>query len=52
MHQVLSWIKSVIRIVGYAFLWKVSVVASIVLIVSEIVGVVEEIGHGSPINGN
>lgn len=44
-HQTISFIKSGIRIVGYILIPVSLVPAAIFLIVSEIVGVVEEIGH-------
>lgn len=44
-HQHISFIKSVIRLVGYALLPFNISMAAIVLIVSEVVGVLEEVGH-------
>ena len=44
-HQQISFVKSGLRILGYILLFPVSVLAALVLIVSEIVGIVEEIGH-------
>jgi hypothetical protein len=44
-HQQVSFIKSAIRIAGYALLpWNL-IVAMTVLIVSEVVGIFEEVGH-------
>ena len=42
-HQVVSFIKSGIRIIGYAFIPFNLVTATILLILSEIVGIVEEL---------
>ena len=42
-HQVVSFIKSAIRIGGYCFLPFNLEIAAIVLILSEIVGIVEEL---------
>ena len=42
-HQTVSFIKSGIRIIGYIFLPFNLVVATIFLILSEIVGVIEEL---------
>ena len=44
-HQTISFIKSGIRIFGYILLFPVSAFAALVLIVSEVVGIVEEIGY-------
>lgn len=41
-HQIISFIKSGIRIVGYLFLPFDIVIATIVLIISEVIGVIEE----------
>ena len=43
MHQKISFAKSAIRIIGYAFLPFSLEVATIVLILSEIIGIVEEL---------
>lgn len=44
-HRHISWLKSALRVVGYILiplsLWD----AVVVLIISEALGVVEEIGH-------
>ena len=42
-HQIISFVKSGIRILGYLFLWFNLDVAIILLILSEIVGVIEEL---------
>jgi aspartate/tyrosine/aromatic aminotransferase len=42
-HQIISFIKSGIRILGYAFLPFNLVIATIILIFSEIVGIIEEL---------
>lgn len=42
-HQVISFIKSGIRIVGYIFLPFDIVTATIILVASEVVGIVEEL---------
>ena len=42
-HQIISFVKSGIRILGYLFLWFNLDVAIILLILSEMVGVIEEI---------
>jgi hypothetical protein len=44
-HQTISFIKSAIRIIGYIALPISIIAAAMLLILSEIVGVVEEIGH-------
>ena len=43
LHQQLSFIKSAIRLVGYAFLPFDIYVAMGVLILSEVIGIVEEL---------
>ncbi len=43
LHQVISFIKSGIRILGYGALWFSLDTAIILLIFSEIVGIVEEL---------
>ena len=43
MHQIISFIKSGIRILGYSFIPFSLVTATILLILSEIVGIVEEL---------
>ena len=42
-HQIVSFIKSGIRILGYCFIPFNLVVSSILLILSEIVGIIEEL---------
>ena len=42
-HQQISFLKSAIRIVGYAFIPYSLETATIILILSEIVGIVEEL---------
>jgi hypothetical protein len=42
-HQIISFIKSGIRIVGYAFIPFNLVIAAVVLIFSEVVGILEEL---------
>lgn len=44
-HQQVSFIKSAIRILGYTLIFPLSVSVALVLIVSEVVGIVEEVGH-------
>jgi hypothetical protein len=44
-HQSISFTKSALRILGYAILILDPVFAIVVLIVSEALGIVEEIGH-------
>ena len=43
LHQTISFIKSGIRIVGYAFLPFDMVAAAMILVASEVVGIVEEL---------
>lgn len=42
-HQILSFIKSSIRIIGYALILLDPISAVITLIISEVVGIVEEL---------
>lgn len=47
-HQTISFIKSGIRILGFAFLTIPSgnlLIAALLLIAAEIVGILEEVGH-------
>jgi hypothetical protein len=46
-HQTISFIKSGIRLLGYALIASPHPLywAAIVLIVSELVGILEEVGH-------
>ena len=42
-HQIISFIKSGIRIIGYILIPFDLIIAAIVLVVSEIIGIVEEL---------
>lgn len=42
-HQIISFIKSGIRIVGYCFIVHNLIIATTLLILSEIIGIVEEL---------
>lgn len=42
-HQIVSFVKSTIRIIGYCFLPFSLITATILLILSEVVGIVEEL---------
>lgn len=42
-HQIISFIKSGIRILGYGALWFSLDTAVILLILSEVVGIIEEL---------
>ena len=42
-HQIISFIKSGIRIVGYIFIPFDLITAAIILIVSELIGIIEEL---------
>lgn len=44
-HQQISFVKSAIRIAGYVAVPLSLTAAAMLLIISEIVGIVEEIGH-------
>jgi hypothetical protein len=44
-HQHISFIKSGARILGYVLIYPISAAVSTVLILSELLGIVEEIGH-------
>lgn len=44
-HQTISFVKSAIRLAGYVLLPVHLPSAAIVLFISEVVGVLEEIGH-------
>lgn len=44
-HQNISYIKSLVRIAGYAFLIPSIGIGVFLLIVSEAIGVIEEIGE-------
>ena len=43
LHQIISFVKSGIRILGYAALWWSIDIAATLLILSEVVGVYEEL---------
>ena len=43
LHQLISFVKSGVRIVGYCFIPYNLVIAAIMLILSEIVGIIEEL---------
>jgi len=43
MHQKISFLKSTIRIIGYVFIPFSLVTATILLIISEIIGIIEEL---------
>ena len=42
-HQIVSFIKSGVRIVGYCFIPFNLVTAAIILVVSEVIGIIEEL---------
>ena len=42
-HQLISFFKSTIRIIGYAFIPYSLETATIILILSEIIGIIEEL---------
>jgi hypothetical protein len=42
-HKIISLIKSAVRIIGYAFIPFDLVVATLILIISEVIGIVEEL---------
>jgi hypothetical protein len=42
-HQIVSFIKSGVRIVGYMLLPFDLIIASAVLVVSEVIGIIEEL---------
>lgn len=44
-HQTISFIKSGIRIVGYVYLVIDIGAAMVLLVTSEIIGILEEVGH-------
>ena len=43
LHQIISFIKSTIRIIGYAFIPYSLETATILLIFSEFIGIIEEL---------
>jgi hypothetical protein len=42
-HQTISFIKSWIRIIGYFFIPFSLITAAIILVISEIIGIIEEL---------
>ncbi len=44
-HQQISFVKSAIRIIGYGLIPFHLFAAATVLVVSEIIGILEEVGH-------
>ena len=42
-HQIISFIKSTIRIIGYIFIPFNLITATILLVISEVVGILEEL---------
>jgi len=42
-HQIISFIKSGVRIIGYAFIPFSLEVATVILILSEVIGIFEEL---------
>ena len=42
-HQTLSFIKSWIRIIGYFFIPFNLIAATIILVISEVIGIIEEL---------
>lgn len=42
-HRIISFVKSGVRLIGYAFIPFDLVIATIILIISEIIGIVEEL---------
>jgi hypothetical protein len=42
-HRIISFIKSAVRIIGYAFIPFNLVYATVILIISEVIGIVEEL---------
>lgn len=43
LHERISYVKSAIRIMGYVLVWPISKVVSVTLVVSELVGIAEEV---------
>jgi hypothetical protein len=41
-HKIISFIKSGVRIIGYGFIPFNLIIACIILIVSEVIGIIEE----------
>lgn len=44
-HQTVSWIKSAVRILGYAILLINPILAVLALVGSEMIGILEEVGE-------
>ena len=42
-HRIISFVKSAVRLIGYAFIPFDLLVATLILIISEIIGIVEEL---------
>ena len=42
-HQIISFIKSWVRIIGYFFIPFSLVTATLILVVSEVIGIIEEL---------
>ena len=42
-HQQISFVKSAIRIIGYIFIPYDIFIAAIILVISEVIGVIEEL---------
>ena len=42
-HRIISFVKSAVRIIGYAFIPFDLMVATMILIISEVIGIVEEL---------
>ena len=42
-HQIISFIKSWIRIIGYFFIPFNLIAATIILVISEVIGIIEEL---------
>jgi hypothetical protein len=43
LHRIISFFKSIVRIIGYGIIPFDLVVATIILIISEVIGIVEEL---------
>ena len=44
-HQAISFVKSIIRITGYFLLPIATPIAILTLIISEVIGIIEEVGQ-------
>jgi hypothetical protein len=42
-HQIISFVKSWIRIIGYFFIPFSLITATIILVISEVIGIIEEL---------